>query len=1018
MVSRKFLWAAAMVAVAGLSFTSCEEEEDINELIQKALVTFTSDDFFDENGVATISFALSSAVENDVVVTLAASAQAGEGKVAVSADALSFDGNVTIAAGTTSTNCDVTVDFKKVQSGQQAAITISNITGAEWNSEYPLTILITIPTIIPSQEGANVWGILGSFNGWSSEGEILLTKTADSPETWVAEKAKFGGEFKFRGNQDWGDYDLGSSNPVVLGEELVLQHRGANITIEEGVYDVTLIPGEFKAIITPCENLNSGTLDWNVAYNGCDWVEGYLSEGQLESFTVSDTDTEKFYYPLLVNLAEDEDMAALLSGEGADAYFEELQASTDELIELYMYYYDETREALIPELFYNEINDGPELLFEGLPAGSYQMVILSMDANGYFDKGYVVCPFEKAVDAISTYVWYDNYTVNSEWGGVWAGWYPGYEGKYYFVSCKAPGAAYVTIDTYTDDELVDYHDGKIENLLNYTGSSLADYIASGYTIEELADYGVVTAVGADGAFEDYVSTYGLTGLTNLYIIAFDEQGHILQSYGKSPIEIPEVEEVKIDWVEHPEWSVNYDASVDTGYADYPQALVATACDAQYYVMAVYESGDLAYYGIDEIGKDATEDYAMYINYGYTMEDLIGYEVVFDHVPAFSSWSGLENGLEAYLFALDAYGKPTGDWCMEVITGIEGGGSSELEIALQENWSVNPVGDSYLDGSKVYVNVDVRVPGIKYYLAEENNDEDLEYYYGGSVEGLMESYEETLASYLGSYTMADLAYSESDPMTKIRIYNPDVNTVIYLIEFDENGKATGRYGATKVNVPTPGKEEIKWVERTDWAANYDATADTGDDEYNQALVVTVCDAPYFVTTIFGPGSLEQYGIDAIAEDALYYVSNYGMDLCLQYDIVHTSVPAIEGWKGLENGDEAYVFGIDASGALTGEWHMEALTGIAEIVAAPANIRKNSRPARLLSVQKSSKAVDVCAERHAPVARKASVSAKPEHKAVVLQPKVRKSLNLNRPTMSPKASKASKAPKATKIQKATL
>ena len=59
--------------------------------------------------------------------------------------------------------------------------------------------------------------------------------------------------------------------------------------------------------------------------------------------------------------------------------------------------------------------------------------------------------------------------------------------------------------------------------------------------------------------------------------------------------------------------------------------------------------------------------------------------------------------------------------------------------------------------------------------------------------------------------------------------------------------------------------------------------------------------------------------------------------MKYDVVHTKVPSVDAWSGLENGLEAYIFAVDETGKLTGEWHMEVLTGIAETVSAPS-VRK--------------------------------------------------------------------------------
>jgi hypothetical protein len=52
-----------------------------------------------------------------------------------------------------------------------------------------------------------------------------------------------------------------------------------------------------------------------------------------------------------------------------------------------------------------------------------------------------------------------------------------------------------------------------------------------------------------------------------------------------------------------------------------------------------------------------------------------------------------------------------------------------------------------------------------------------------------------------YAMDDLLYSGSDPQDEIRIWNPGVQSKIYIVEYNENGKATGRYGVSDVLTPS-------------------------------------------------------------------------------------------------------------------------------------------------------------------------------------------------------------------------
>ena len=121
--------------------------------------------------------------------------------------------------------------------------------------------------------------------------------------------------------------------------------------------------------------------------------------------------------------------------------------------------------------------------------------------------------------------------------------------------------------------------------------------------------------------------------------------------------------------------------------------------------------------------------------------------------------------------------------------------------LQSDWTVQLDGAPYVYGSDYFVDIITNLPGIQYYYIEENTQEDLDYYYDGSVAGMMASFEESFKEELaGGEVMANLAYSASDPQPYIYVYNSGVETTLYVVELDENGNATGRYGASKVNMP--------------------------------------------------------------------------------------------------------------------------------------------------------------------------------------------------------------------------
>lgn len=801
MMKNRFLAAVAAV-FAGVSVTSCD---NIQELIDQVIEVSISaeNDAFDADGQAVVKLSLNAASNKDITVILGLSSEAEEGFTAVDSDALDFEGSVTIPAGTEF--LPVTVKLKEdaeILENQEAIITIVSASGASVGKDS--VVYIKIPAEIynggdKEDEKKVIVSIAAESDVFDDNGEavvkVSLSEASDkevSVTLGVGSEAREGYSaisalalaFEPSVTIAAGDLETSVKIAVVLdvveeGQEAVIVIASASgAEVAEGAVAYIKVPESQQ------QNGDAFKLDWTVKYIGCEWVEGYYDYGQLEVFEVSNTDTQKFYKPIIVDLSDGEDYATMIAADPG-AFFTALQSEIEEEIAEEMEDYDETREQAIPELYYNEVNDGSEILFYGLPAGKYQFVVVSLDANGILDKGYSVIEFTKTEDALEDYDWNLSLTVNPEWYAKFGGWVDGYESKYYYVEGYAPGAAYVMIESYTAEELDYYLDGDIKNFFNDAQTRVKDELYSGYEMSQIA-----TVVDSDGSFLDFLSTYNITGETHIYIAAFDADGNILSTYGDSVIEIPEYVENPITWVEKKNWAVNYDASVNTGDEDYPYAVVATACDApEYFIIEVYSSGTLDSFGIDAVGDDAL----YYVkNYGLSM--CYQYGMAFNSVPAVYTVSKIKNGQEAFIFGVTADGKLTGEWYMEIIEGVE---------------TVPPA---------------------------------------------------------------------------------------------------------------------EWVERKDWAVNYDASVDTGDKDYPYAIVATVCDAPYFVTTVWDANGVENDGLEEISEDALYFITKYGMETCLEYDLVHTSVPAVEAWSGLENGMEVYIFAVDQDGKLTGEWYRETLTGI--------------------------------------------------------------------------------------------
>lgn len=792
MVRSKYLLAAAVAVAAGLTVYSCTKKEESQ---QESKVGFaTTDAQFSQDGIATLSLAVSPAASSKVSVIIAAGSEAQEGFTAVPATALSFESSVSIEAGATEATVEVSVDLAAVEDGQQAVLTLSAANGATIDAQKATAYIKVVKAEEPADlSGASVWGLIGGFNEWGAD--VELTKTADSPEKWEATGVALSGEFKFRGNKEWGDYDLGAAQGfnVVPGEEFALVHKGSNITIAEGTYDIVLYPTELKAVITASEVAppDAGSLDWKAEYKGCNWVEGYYSEGQLEVFEVSGTDGS-YYYPVIIDLAEEDSIIAALQAN-PDATLAQIQEEITAALEEEMEMYEEDLEEAMYWVLYNEENDGSEIYFYGLPAGNYEFAIFPVDAEGKITKTFKAFPFDHPEDALELYVWNEQYNLNSDWGAEYDGWDD--EGKTFWITGNAAGAAYVYCQWYTDDEIADYF-GTVDNYINSTASQVYDYAVGGADLVE--DLGLAE-VASDGSFDALLSTYSEDGPYNVYIVAFDANGNVLPKYGVSLIETEEV--IPIEWVEKTSWAVNYDPTVDTGYADYPQAIVVTACDAKYFDVSVFKAGTVADYGIEAIADNVGDWASTLSRNDITMDYLVenGYMGSADTLPFISPYNGLSNGLDIVILAYDENGKFTGEWYSEILTGLEETPVEPLELTFMPDWSVT-LTDGTFDGK--YSDCVVNAPGILWYFLEEDTDEDLDNYYDGSIETLATSYESQIAQYMNQgYTMDDLLYSGSDPQDEIRIWNPGVQSKIYIFEYNEQGKATGRYGVSDVLTPS-------------------------------------------------------------------------------------------------------------------------------------------------------------------------------------------------------------------------
>ena len=686
MVRAKYLFAAVLAAVVGLSFSSCSPKEDIQP---DSKVGFASAEAsFSAEGKATLNLTVSPIPTGKVSVNLAASSKAQEGKTAVSTTALTFGSSVSIEAGEARATIEVSVNLDEAEDGQQAVIVISSASGAKVDSDKATAYITVVksddPTVtIPDDmSGAEVWSIIGDFNSWSED--VDLTMTSESPEIWEIEGIVLSGGVKFRGNHSWDKYDLGTSKDakVVSGEELDLVFQGENIIPDEGTYDVVLYPVDKKAVFTlveePVIDPSEGTLDWTVAFNGNLWVEGLYSYGQVAVFEVSGTDF-RYYYPVVINLEDDDSIIEALQND-PQALLAQIDEEVSEMIEQEMTAWNETLEEALPYVLYNEENDGSEIYFYGLAAGEYEFALFTVDEEGKVDGDYKAFSFTVDEDPLEVYPFVDQANLNSNWTVAYEDWED--EGASFWVSGTARGAAYVYCEWFTDDEIEEWYEGSITVLQNLYGMDVADAVFEGTELDEY-----LYPVDENGNFEALVETYDMEGPYPVYIIGFDSEGKVLADYGLSIIETPEI--APIEWKERTDWSANYDEQN-------PDGITVSVCDAEYFVVEIYPEG---YWEETDTIEDVASD-ATYYTQAYGVDMCLQFGYVFDSVPAvylFTDayyYTGIANGCDVYIFGVGSNGKPTGEWHKEVVTG-----APDIEMELVEDWNVT------INGTPYYVEYD-------------------------------------------------------------------------------------------------------------------------------------------------------------------------------------------------------------------------------------------------------------------------------------------------------------------------
>ncbi len=150
---------------------------------------------------------------------------------------------------------------------------------------------------LAAMEGADTWGIIGPAQegGWDTD--LDLQKISSDPEVWYGSSVTLNADkFKFRGNDTWGDYDLGGGE-FAIEAPIVMTKGGGDMSAEAGTYDVYLFPTYGVAYINaPAGGNDLPDIDLN-QYEYLSVMEGADTWGLIgpaqEGGWDSDTDLEK-----------------------------------------------------------------------------------------------------------------------------------------------------------------------------------------------------------------------------------------------------------------------------------------------------------------------------------------------------------------------------------------------------------------------------------------------------------------------------------------------------------------------------------------------------------------------------------------------------------------------------------------------------------------------------------------------------------------------------------------------------
>ena len=182
-----------------------------------------------------------------------------------------------------------------------AAMTIE-LNAGMYGKEEPVGGTTTPDTPEPEPTPVLGWGLVGEYNGWGAEADVMLT----SDGTFLAAKGvALSGQVKFRKDGGW-DVNFGAPGEVepveiAVNTELELVAGGKNFTIAEGTYDVYLDEANAKAWF-----INDGSYPGGgAAPEASEWgIVGQVNGWAAPDITMYKTATEGLFVAYKVEMPD------------------------------------------------------------------------------------------------------------------------------------------------------------------------------------------------------------------------------------------------------------------------------------------------------------------------------------------------------------------------------------------------------------------------------------------------------------------------------------------------------------------------------------------------------------------------------------------------------------------------------------------------------------------------------------------------------------------------------------------